>query len=76
MIIGKHYLLEKPAPPAPWKQYLDLTVLPAVIDAAGAFESVVERVAVHTRKHPLTTFSLALGFGCGLGLATGRRKIV
>jgi hypothetical protein len=76
MSIGKRYLLEKPLPSAPWKQYLDLTLLPAVIDVAGAVEMLVELVAVQTRKRPLITLSLALGFGCGLGLATGRRTTV
>jgi hypothetical protein len=73
-MIDRDYLLRKPPPPKPWKQFLDLTVLPAMIDAAGAVEGLLERVAVQGRQRPFVTTGMALGLACGLALLVGPRK--
>jgi hypothetical protein len=74
-MIDRRYVLEKPPAPPAWKRYLDLTVLPTLIDAAGALEGVVERVSVGGRVRPLTQIAVALGLGYGLGwITSGRRR--
>ncbi|HEY0425662.1 MAG TPA: hypothetical protein VGC82_20255 [Rhodopila sp.] len=73
-MVDRNYLLRKPPPPPPWKQFLDLTVLPAMIDAAGAVEGLLERVAVQGRQRPALTTGMALGLACGLALLVGPRK--
>jgi len=67
-MVDRDYLIEKPPGPGPLKQYLDLTVLPLLIDAAGAVEAVAERAAVQVRQRPIVGIGVAFGLGCGLAL--------
>ncbi|TLU72420.1 hypothetical protein [Lichenicoccus roseus] len=62
-MVSRAYLLEKPAGPSGAKLFLDQTITPILINAAGSVEDVLERVAVRTRKQPVRT--LATGFTLG-----------
>ena len=74
-MVDRAYIVDKPPGPGPLKQFLDLTVLPALIDTAGAVESVVERVAVSAKQRPFTQIGVAFGLGCGLAwIVRGRRS--
>ena len=72
-MVDRGYMVEQPLGPGPWKVYLDQTVFPVLIDAAGAVEAVVERVVVRTRERPATALGVALVVGCGVGLLRRRR---
>ena len=69
----RRYLLETP-PPGPMKQYFNQTVVPAMINAAGAVEVAAEQVAVRVRRRPMTGVGMALGIGCALGVLAGTRR--
>ena len=73
MTVGRDYMLEKPPPPPPWKVYLDLTILPALIDVAGGLEAVLERASVQGRTRPARAVGVAVGVGYALGWLTRRR---
>ena len=62
-MVSRAYLLEKPAGPSGPKLFLDQTITPILINAAGSVEDVLERVAVRTRKQPVRI--LATGFTLG-----------
>ena len=73
-MVDTGYMLAKPSPPGPVKQYFDQTVMPAMINAAGAMEGVAEQVAVRVRRRPITGVGMALGLGCMIGLLAGTRR--
>jgi hypothetical protein len=73
-MVDRNYLLRKPPPPPSWKRFLDLTVLPAMIDTAGAAEGLLERIAVQGRQRPALATGMAFGLACGLALLVGPRK--
>ena len=62
-MVGRDYLLKKGAGPSAPKLFLDQKVIPQAIDAAGAVESLVERVAVRVRRMPVTALAAAIGTG-------------
>ena len=67
-MIDPGYMLAKPTRPSPAKVFLDNEVIPALIDAAGGVEAVVERIAVEVRRRPAGGLAVAFLVGCGLGL--------
>ncbi len=69
-MVTKAYLLDKAPPPA-WQHFVDLTVFPIVIDAAGAVEAQFEAVAVRARRSPLAALGFAFGLGCLLAAMLG-----
>ncbi len=62
-MVSRAYLLDKPGGPSTPKLFLDQTIMPILINAAGAVEGLLERVAVRTRKRPIHTLGAALGLG-------------
>ncbi len=62
-MVSRDYLLKKGAGPSAPKLFLDQTIIPAAIDAAGAVEGVLERVAVRVRRMPVAALAAALGTG-------------
>ena len=62
-MIDRDYLLKKGAGPSAPKLFLDQKVIPMAIDAAGAVEGVLERVAVRVRRRPVSALAAALGTG-------------
>ena len=73
-MVSRAYLLEKPGGPSKPKLFLDQTVVPLLINAAGAVEGVLELVAVRTRKLPIRTLGTALGIGTLTALLTVSRR--
>ncbi len=65
-MIDRSYMLDQPPPPSALKQFLDLTLVPIVIDVTGAVEILVERIAVQGRQRPIAAVGVAFGVGCGL----------
>ena len=65
-MIDRSYMLDQPPPPSVLKQFLDLTLIPIAVDATGAVESFVERIAVQGRQRPIAAVGVAFGLGCGL----------
>lgn len=74
MAVSPSYMLEKPPPPAAWKTFLDLKVLPVVIDTAGGMEGALEVISVRTRATPARSVGVALGIGYALGWLTVARR--
>jgi hypothetical protein len=70
-MVDKAYMLEQPPAPAAWKRTLDLTVLPVLIDTAGAFEAGAERLAVQVRQRPIAGIGVALCIGWLAGWLRG-----
>ena len=62
-MISRDYLLKKEGGPSAPKLFLDQTVIPMAIDAAGAVEGALERVAVRVRRMPVSALMAALGSG-------------
>ena len=62
-MVGRDYLLKKGEGPSAPKLFLDQRVIPLAIDAAGAVEGVLERVAVRVRRMPVSALVAALGSG-------------
>ena len=71
-MVGKGYMVDKARPPSASRTFLHLSVLPALIDTAGAAERVLEQVAIQCRIRPATAVGAA--FGAGLGLAILRAR--
>ena len=75
MIIGRDYLLRKPAGPSAPKLFLDTRVVPVAVNMAGAVEVALDRAAARTGVRPAlivagATTALALVV---LGLLRNRR---
>ena len=62
-MIDRDYLLKKGGGPSAPKLFLDQRVIPLAIDAAGAVEGALERVAVRVRRMPVAALIAALGSG-------------
>ena len=62
-MISRDYLLKKEGGPSAPKLFLDQKVIPVAIDAAGAVEGALERVAVRVRRMPVSALAAALGTG-------------
>ena len=62
-MVSRDYMLKKEGGPSAPKLFLDQKVIPAAIDAAGAVEGVLERVAVRVRRMPVAALAAALGTG-------------
>ena len=62
-MVDKRYLLERPAPPGRGKLYLDQTIIPALIDLAGACEVGLEHVAQRAKRAPMAGLVFALASG-------------
>lgn len=73
-MIGPRYMLHKPSGPSAPKVFLDQKVVPAMIDASGALEGVLERVAVAARRMPIATLAASLGIGTLVTLLTVPRR--
>ncbi|WP_250265916.1 hypothetical protein [Rhodovastum atsumiense] len=71
-LVQDGYLLDKPSPPSQPKLFFDQRVIPAAIDAAGAVEAVLERLAVRTRQRPVMVLGMAMGAGFLVSRLTGR----
>ena len=56
------------------KRMLDHTLIPALIDAAGGVEAVIERWALRVRRAPSASLAIALGAGAMASLLTRRRR--
>ncbi len=73
-MVSPTYPLHKPDSPSAVKVFLDQDVLPALINAAGEVESVMERIAVSTRANPQILLGLAFGFGAVLSFLFRRAR--
>ena len=73
-MVSQAYMLEKSPPPSALEWFIDEQVVPAMIQAAGAIEGVLEVVAQRTRQQPATALSLAAGFGVLLFVITWRPR--
>ncbi|MCR0984267.1 hypothetical protein [Roseomonas populi] len=52
MIIGRDYLLKKPAGPSAPKLFLDTKVVPFAVNVAGGLEVALDRASVRTGIRP------------------------
>lgn len=73
-MVGRDYLLKKGAGPSAPKVFLDQKVIPAMIDAAGTVEGVLELVAMRVRRMPVSALAAALGTGTLVTLLTVPRR--
>ena len=73
-MIDRSYMLDQPPPPSAFRQFLNLTLIPIVIDATGAVERFVELIAVQGRQRPITAVGVAFGLGCGLACSVVPRR--
>lgn len=73
-MVSQSYVLEKPPPPSAAKVFFDQRVMPVAIDAAGAVEARVERLAGHARRQPIVAVSVAIGVGVLLSMLMGRAR--
>ena len=71
-MVTRDYMLDQPPPPPAWRQFVNLEVVPAAINALGAVETVIEKAAVRARTRPATSLGVALGAGCGLAFLSRR----
>ena len=62
-MVGRDYMLKKGAGPSAPKVFLDQKMLPVAINAAGAVEGVLEKLAVRVRRKPVVALAAALGTG-------------
>ena len=62
-MIGRDYMLKKGGGPSSPKLFLDQTIIPMAIDAAGGVEGMLERLAVRVRLMPVAALAAALGTG-------------
>jgi hypothetical protein len=74
-MVDKSYMLDQPQEPSAFMRFVNLTLIPIAINATGAVETVVERIAVQGRQRPATAMGVAFGVGCGLAYGlVGRRR--
>jgi hypothetical protein len=73
-MVQPSYLLQKSAGPSPARILFDQRIVPGAINAAGAAEALIERLAVYTRKSPLSALAVGLAVGGALGCLAARRK--
>jgi hypothetical protein len=73
-MVTKNYMLKKPQGPSAPKLFLDQQVVPALIDAAGAVEGVLETIAVRSRAAPFSALGAALGTGALLSMVLLSRR--
>ena len=74
-MVSRTYLLAKDGPPSsPPKIFLDQTIVPALINAAGEGEAMLERLAVRTRAAPIPAVAAAFGVGVFLSILLMRRR--
>jgi hypothetical protein len=52
MVIGREYLLEKPAAPSSPKQFLDRQIVPLAVNIAGGAEVALSRASARTGIKP------------------------
>ncbi|GAC1344335.1 MAG: hypothetical protein NVSMB18_21780 [Acetobacteraceae bacterium] len=62
-MVDSSYVLDTPPPASPLKQQFDQVVIPAAINAVGAVEVALERVAAGVRQTPVMAACIALGVG-------------
>ena len=70
MAVSSSYMLEKPPPPAAWKVFFDLEVLPVMIDTVAGMEGAIEVISGRARATPARSVGVALGIGYALGWLT------
>lgn len=73
-MIEPGYLTHKPAAPSAPKRVFDQNVIPALIDAAGSLEAVIERWAVRVRHAPAQSLGIALGASAVVSFLIARRR--
>ena len=71
-MVDSSYLAGRAPPPSPLMTFIDQTVVPNAIDAAGSIEVALNQVVMAARRRPLTALTVAIGVGCGLALALRR----
>ena len=71
-MVDRSYMVGRQRPASALRRLVDLRLYPVAIDAVGAVESGLERVAVRGRRRPLATVGVAFGVGCGLALLFDR----
>ncbi len=52
MVVGRDYMLKRPAGPSAPKLFLDTRVVPLAVDMAGGLEVALDRAAVRTGVRP------------------------
>jgi hypothetical protein len=75
-MINPNYLLHRPGAPSAPKRFLDRQVIPLLIDAAGALETTVERMAIGVRQSPGRSMGIAMGAGMLLSFLLPRRAFL
>ena len=60
MTVGRQYMLVKPSGPSRPKLFLDQTILPLAIDAAGGCEVAVQRLSQRIGLRPAALVGAAL----------------
>ena len=73
-MVSQAYMLHRPGAPSALKRFVDQRAFPVAINALGAVEARVERVAARSRRSPLAVLSLAAGCGAALALAVCSRR--
>ena len=71
-MVDRTYLTGTAPPPGRWTVFVHQTLLPGAIDAAGAAEQALARVASVARRRPLPALMVALCAGFAAALSARR----
>lgn len=72
-MVDRSYRLAKPTGPGPLKRAVDQHVIPALIDAAGGGEGIVEDFVVLIRQQPIAATIGCFCVGLMIGIWAPRR---
>jgi ribose/xylose/arabinose/galactoside ABC-type transport system permease subunit len=68
-------MIDQPAPPSPLKVFINQTVIPQAIDAAGAVESAAYTLGEQVKARPIAAIAIAGLLGLIVGRALFRPAI-
>ena len=73
-MVTKSYMLDRPPPPSPAKVFVNQQAIPRLIDAAGGFETLLQRMSNGARRRPGVAVISAFGCGWVLRRVVQRRR--
>jgi hypothetical protein len=76
-MVDKSYMVGKAWPPSALISFFNRQVIPEAIEAAASIEQGLERIAVATRRRPLTSVlaAMAVGFVSAVAIVGRRGRV-
>jgi hypothetical protein len=68
-------MIDQPAPPSAVKVFINQTVIPQAIDAAGAVESAAYALGEQVKQRPIASIAIAAFLGVVVGRAFFRSSL-